>query len=55
MKGEALLVSPQETVRSYSIVKGMVITDDVWQQVMQQGIAHLVEQMKAKVRNPAEN
>lgn len=53
LKGEALLVNPQETVRGYSIVKGMAITDEVWQQVMQQGIGDLVEQVKAKVRSPA--
>ena len=53
LKSEALLVSPQEAVRGYGIVKGMAITDDVWQQVMQQGIADLVAQVKAKVRNPA--
>jgi hypothetical protein len=55
LKGEALLVNPQEAVRGYSIVKGMAITDEVWQQVMQQGIADLVEQVKVKVKNPAEN
>ena len=53
LKSEALLVSPQEVVRGYSIVKGMVITDDVWQQVMQQGVADLVDQVKAKVKSPA--
>ena len=53
LKSEALLVSPQEAVRGYGIVKGMAITDDVWQHVMQQGIADLVDQVKAKVKNPA--
>lgn len=53
LNGEALLVSPQEVVRGYSIVKSMAITDEVWRQVMQQGIADLVEQVKAKVRSPA--
>ncbi|MGZ4925957.1 MAG: hypothetical protein ACXV4B_05830 [Halobacteriota archaeon] len=52
LKGPVLIGSNEETIRGYSIVKGMVATDNEWQQVMQQGIQDVIEKVKARVKTP---
>lgn len=52
LKGEALIGSKEERVRGYGIVKGMVATDNEWQEAMQLGIADLIEKVKATVKRP---
>jgi hypothetical protein len=52
LKGEALIGSAERQVRAYGIVKGMVATDNEWQEVMRLGIADLIETVKASVKRP---
>jgi uncharacterized lipoprotein YajG len=48
MKGDALLAGAQESVRGYTRVESLAVTDGEWLRTMQQGVNDLIEQMKMK-------
>jgi len=52
LKGDALVAKGDERVRGYGIVKGMVASDNEWQEVMKLGVADLVLKVKAVVKSP---
>lgn len=50
LKGDALVATKDQRVRGYAIVRGMVATDQEWQEVLQLGVADLIEKVKASVK-----
>lgn len=52
LKGDALAGGNEQSVRGYSTVKGMAITDSEWQEVLQNGVQDLIENMKIKIKRP---
>jgi uncharacterized lipoprotein YajG len=52
VKGGVLAGGNEDTVRGYSIVRGMAATDSQWQEAMQNGVQDLIKKMKAKLKSP---
>lgn len=53
LKSETMFAGREETVRGYAIVNTMAATDGEWQRSMQEGVADLVEKLKAKIAGSA--
>lgn len=49
LKSETMFAGKDETVRGYAIVNSMAATDGEWQKSMQEGVADLIDKMKARI------
>jgi hypothetical protein len=50
MNGDVVIPTTAQTVRGYAIIESLAATDGEWQKVMQQGIADLIDKVKAKIK-----